>query len=162
MPHHDLRIPTDWTCRSLCPQFLQDKLMYTPTLGIAFSTSVPRATEAEVLKNPIISVCVGAYAPVARQRMPTPSAHSASVNRLHSDGKRIANGREPNEDGEFHVPMADSIGSRIRGGERSLARDEPALESTNSFSSNSSLVRPTVSGVEWSRVRSYRWRRRCV
>ncbi len=85
--------------------------MYAPTLGIAFSTSVPRATEAEVLKNPIIPVCVGAYASVARQRMPTPSAHSATVNTLHSDREAYElNGREPNEDGEFHVPMADSIG----------------------------------------------------
>ena len=92
-----------------------------------------------MLKNPIIRVCVGVYASGARQRMPTPSAHSASVNTLHSDGKRIANGSEANEDGEFHVPMAERIGSRVRVGERSLARDEPALESPDAFSSNPHL-----------------------
>ena len=97
---------------------------------------MPDITEVEALKNPIIRVFVGAYASLARQRMPTPSAHSASVNTLHSAGKRIANGSERNEDGEFHVPMADSPGSRVRGGERSLARDEPALESPDAFSSN--------------------------
>jgi hypothetical protein len=34
------------------------------------------------------------------------------------------------------LPMADGIGSRVRIGELSLARDEPALESPDSFSSN--------------------------
>jgi hypothetical protein len=63
-----------------------------------------------VLKNPIILVCVGIYVSVTRQRMPTPSAHSASVNTLHSTGERIANGSERNEDGECHIPMADRIG----------------------------------------------------
>jgi hypothetical protein len=74
--------------------------------------------------------------------MPTPSAHSASVNTVHSTGERIANGSEPDEDGEFHVPMADRIGPMVRGGERSLAIDEPALESPDSFSSN-----PHLSGL---------------
>jgi hypothetical protein len=71
--------------------------------------------------------------------MPTPSAHSASANTLHSAEKRIANGSEPNEDGEFEVSMADSIGSMVRGGELSLALDVPALESPGSFSSNPHL-----------------------
>jgi hypothetical protein len=92
-----------------------------------------------VLKNPIIRVCVRVYASGARQRMPTLSAHSASVNTLHSTGERIANGSERNEDGACHVPMADRIGSLARGGERSLAIDGPALENPDSFSCNPHL-----------------------
>ena len=107
--------------------------------GEAFSTTVPRETEARALKNPIIRLFVGVYASVARQRMPTPSAHSASVVTLHSTGKRIANGSEPNEDGEFQVPMADSIGSMARGGKLSLAIAEPALERSDFFSSDPNL-----------------------
>lgn len=67
------------------------------------------------------------------------SAHSASVNTLHPTGERIANGSERNEDGESHVPMADRKGSLARGGERSLAIDEPALENPDSFSCNPHL-----------------------
>ena len=79
-----------------------------------------------MLKTPIILVCVGDYASVARQRMPVLPAHSAS-------------GSERNEYGECHIPMADRIGSMVRGGELPLAIDVSALESPGTFSSNPHL-----------------------